>query len=75
MPDANPLAQARVESRYLVDMEMNCIVCRRRLYVPDVSIEFVLASLEQTGVAILICPDGHAQLIGRKMPSGCQPHA
>jgi len=63
------------QSNGLVNMEMNCLICGRRLYVPDASIEVVLASLEQAGVVILICPGGHAQLICRKKPPSRQLHA
>jgi hypothetical protein len=54
----------------VVDLELHCLICCQRLYVPDESLETVLTSLEQTGVVILICPGGHAQLVGRKRLPG-----
>jgi hypothetical protein len=47
----------------VVDMEMDCVICRARLYVPEASIDAVLTSLEQTGAAILICRCGQAQIV------------
>src|SRR5579883_1268407 len=53
-----------------VDMELECIICHSRLYVPDASIDSVLASFQQTGAAILICPAGHTQLVRWKVAQG-----
>jgi hypothetical protein len=52
----------------VVDMEVDCIICRTRLYVSDASIDAVLTSLEQTGAAILICTCGQAQLVRWRAP-------
>lgn len=52
----------------VVDMEVDCIICRARLYVSDASIDGVLTSLEQTGAAILICTCGQAQLVRWRVP-------
>ena len=51
----------------VVDMELNCVTCGIRLYVSVPQAEAVIASLEQTGVAVLICVCGQAQLIRRKL--------
>jgi hypothetical protein len=58
----------------VVDMELDCIICRSRLYVPDASIDSVLASLNRTGAAVLICPAGHAQLVRWKRVQGRSRH-
>ncbi len=52
----------------VVDMEMDCVICRTRLYVSDASIDAVLRSLEQTAAAILICTCGQAQIVRSKAP-------
>jgi hypothetical protein len=62
-------------SNEIIDMEVNCTICQKRLYVPDSSIGAVVASLEQTGAVILICPSGHTQLIGWRMPPRRKLHA
>lgn len=51
------------DSDGVIDMELRCISCGMQLYVPDMSIDSILTSLEQTGVAILICMCGQAQTI------------
>ena len=50
----------------MVDMELHCVTCGTRLYVPALQAEAVLASLTRTGAAILICICGQAQLIQPK---------
>lgn len=50
----------------VVDMELQCVRCGTRLFVPLPQIHNVLASLERTGAAILICICGQAQLIEAK---------
>jgi hypothetical protein len=50
----------------VVDMELHCVRCKARLYVPLSQVSAVLASLERTGAAILICVCGQAQLIRSK---------
>ncbi len=52
----------------VVDMEVDCVICRTRLYVSDALIDAVLTSLEQTGAAILICTCGQAQIVRWKAP-------
>jgi|GraSoiStandDraft_49_1057285.scaffolds.fasta_scaffold740716_1 hypothetical protein len=52
----------------VVDIEVDCVICRTRLYVPEASIDAVLTSLEQTGAAILICTCGQAQIVRWKAP-------
>ncbi len=51
----------------VVDMELHCVKCRKRLYVPVPQADAVIASLELTGTAILICVCGQAQIIQRKL--------
>jgi hypothetical protein len=51
----------------VVDMELHCVTCGMRLYVPVPQAEAVIASLERTGAAILICVCGQAQFIQRKL--------
>lgn len=50
----------------VVDMELHCVRCKARLYVPVSRINAVIASVERTGAAILICVCGQAQLIRSK---------
>ncbi len=40
--------------------------CKARLYVPISQVNAVIASLERTGAALLICVCGQAQLIRSK---------
>jgi hypothetical protein len=47
----------------VVDMELYCVRCGTRLYVPLSQASAVLTSLAHTGAAILICVCGQAQLI------------
>ena len=51
----------------LVDMELHCVTCGTRLYLSVPQAEAVIASLDRTGAAILICICGQAQLIRRKL--------
>lgn len=55
-----------VGSDDVVDMELHCVTCGRRLYVAALQAETVIASLERTGAAILICVCGQVQLIRLK---------
>lgn len=50
----------------VVDMELHCVACRTRLYVPALQAEAVITSLKRTGAVILICICGQAQLIQSK---------
>ncbi len=53
----------------VIDMEMDCVFCKTRLYVPDTSIDAVLASLRLVGRAVLVCHAcGRGQLVNWKMP-------
>lgn len=54
------------DTEEVVDMELHCVRCKTRLYVPLSQASAVIASLERTGVAILICICGQAQLIRSK---------
>ena len=56
----------RSSTEEVVDMELQCVRCQARLYVPLSQVSAVLASLERTGAAILICVCGQAQLIRSK---------
>lgn len=47
----------------VVDMEMDCVTCGTRLYVPDAAMNAVLASFKRTGAAILVCVCGQAQIV------------
>ena len=54
-----------------IDMEMNCVFCKTRLYVPDTSIETVLTSLRLVGRVILVCHVcEQAQLVSSKVLPG-----
>jgi len=50
----------------VVDMELQCVRCKARLYVPASQAHAVIISLARTGAAILICVCGQAQLIRSK---------
>ena len=53
----------------VVDMEVDCIFCKTRLYVPKTSLDEVLTSLKRAGKVILVCyACGQAQLVSWKMP-------
>jgi len=54
-------------SEDVVDMELHCVACGTRLYVPVPQADAMIASLERTGAAILVCVCGQAQLIQRKL--------
>ncbi len=60
-------AKKSVGSEDLVDMELHCVTCGTRLYLAVPQAQAVIASLERTGAAILICVCGQAQLIRRKL--------
>ena len=53
----------RFDTEEVVDMELQCVQCQARLYVPVSQVKAVIASLEHTGAAILICVCGQAQLV------------
>ena len=53
----------RFDTEEVVDMELQCVRCQTRLYIVRSRASAVLASLERTGAAILICVCGQAQLI------------
>jgi hypothetical protein len=59
-------SEKRSSTEEVVDMELHCVRCQARLYVPLSQVSAVLASLERTGGAILICVCGQAQLIRSK---------
>jgi hypothetical protein len=39
----------------VVDMEVDCVLCKSRLYVPYNAIDSVIASFRRVGGAVLIC--------------------
>jgi hypothetical protein len=50
-------------------MEVDCVLCTTRLYVPLTTLDTILASFRQVGGAILICHTcGQAQLVSGKIP-------
>jgi hypothetical protein len=59
----NVSSKKRHCSDEIIDMELNCISCGKRLYVSNASIDSVLASLKRCGAAILICTCGQAQMV------------
>ena len=59
-------SEKRSGPQEVVDMELQCVRCQARLYVPVSQAGAVIASLEQTGAVILICVCGQAQLIQPK---------
>ena len=59
-------AKKQPGSDEVVDMELHCVTCGARLYVSALQADAVIASLERTGNAILICVCGQAQLIQYK---------
>ena len=60
-------AKKQTNSDDVVDMELRCVTCGTRLYVSVTQADAVIASLERTGAAILICVCGQAQIIRRKL--------
>lgn len=51
-------------SNDVVDMEVDCVHCTTRLYVPLAALDVVLSSLRRVGGAILICHAcGQPQLV------------
>lgn len=59
-------SENRSSTEETVDMELHCIRCQARLYVPVSQAGAVITSLERTGAVILICMCGQAQLIQSK---------
>ncbi len=59
-------SEKRSGTEEVVDMELQCVRCQARLYVPVSQANAVIASLQRTGAAILICICGQAQLIQPK---------
>ena len=55
--------QKRSGTQEVVDMELHCVRCGTRLYIPMAQVDAVLTSLERCGAAILMCICGQAQLI------------
>jgi len=56
-------SQKRSGTQEVVDMELHCVRCGTRLYIPTSQVAAVVASLERCGAAILVCICGQAQLI------------
>jgi len=62
-------------SNEVVDMEVDCVFCKTRLYVADTSLDAVLDSLRRVGGAVLVCHVcGQAQLVSWKMPRSQYVH-
>jgi hypothetical protein len=59
-------SEKRSSTEEVVDMELHCMRCRIRLYVPLSQASAVISSLERTGTVILICVCGQAQLFRSK---------
>ena len=59
-------SKRRAGAEEVVDMEVQCVRCQTRLYVPLSQAGAVVASLERTGAVILICVCGQAQLVRSK---------
>lgn len=59
-------AKKQPGSDEVVDTELHCVTCGTRLYVSALQADAVIASLERTGKAVLICVCGQAQLIRYK---------
>ena len=57
------MSEKRLSTEEMVDMELRCVRCQTRLYVSVSQVRAVIASVERTGAAILICVCGQAQLI------------
>lgn len=64
-------SEKRSGTEEVVDMELHCVRCGTRLYVPISQAEAVVTSLERCGAAILVCICGQAQLIRRKRRQQC----
>ena len=56
-------SQKRSGTQEVVDMELHCVRCGTRLYIPMSQADAVVASLERCSAAILVCTCGQAQLI------------
>jgi hypothetical protein len=63
--------QKRSSAEEMVDMELHCVRCGTRLYVPISRATAVVASLERCGAAILVCTCGQMQLIWWKRRQQC----
>ncbi len=59
-------SKQRSSPEEVVDMELQCVRCQARLYVPLSQVNAVIASLERTGAVILVCVCGQAQLVWSK---------
>jgi len=47
-------SKQRSSPEEVVDMELQCVGCQARLYVPLSQVNAVIASLERTGAVILV---------------------
>ena len=63
--------EKRSGTEEVVDMELHCVTCGTRLYVPISQADAVVASLERCDVAILVCICGQAQLIRWRRQQQC----
>jgi hypothetical protein len=57
------IREKRSNTEEAIDMELHCVTCGTRLYVPISQANAVVASLKRCGAAILVCICGQAQLI------------
>ena len=64
-------SQKHSGTQEVVDMELRCVTCGTRLYIPMSQADAVLASLERCGATILVCTCGQAQLIRWKRQQQC----
>ncbi|HZS77238.1 MAG TPA: hypothetical protein VFA41_11550 [Ktedonobacteraceae bacterium] len=72
---ANQKAWQYPHANDVVDMEVDCVLCKTRLYIPYTALDAVLASLRRVGGAILICHAcGQEQLVSGKIPYSAQVH-
>lgn len=55
--------KARFDPSEVVDMELHCIACGTRLYMPTSQASAAIAFLKRTGATILICTCVQAQLV------------
>ena len=56
------------EEKELVDLELNCLTCQRRLYAPLSAAKQVVATVNSGNTAILLCPHcGQGNVIRRNI--------
>ena len=56
------------EENELIDLELNCLTCQRRLYAPLAEARQAVATVNSGNTAILLCPYcGQGNVIRRRM--------